>query len=117
MINGLSPYVDVQVVGSSTCGKPVGMNGFEFCDLVFLPITFESRNSLGQGGYFDGLPANCSAEDNPEFGFDDRNEPMMEEALYLMGNGSCQSVRQRTGVNAIYPNAPSGSLEAIIGAI
>lgn len=117
MISGLSPYVDVQVVGSATCGKPVGMNGFEFCDLVFLPITFESRNSLGEGGYFDGLSASCSVEDDPAFGFDNRSEPMMEEALHLIANGSCQTATRRSAANAIYPDAASGSLEAIIGAI
>jgi len=57
IINSLRPFMEVQLVGSTTCGKPVGMNKFEFCGNALLPVTFASFNALGEGDYFDGLPA------------------------------------------------------------
>lgn len=56
VINCLKPYMTVKMVGTKTYGKPVG----------FFPITlenkyevyfslFNTKNSLGQGDYFDGF--------------------------------------------------------------
>src|SRR5690606_31568637 len=41
IINGLRPHVDVATIGGTTFGKPVGQNGFEFCEEDILrPVTF-----------------------------------------------------------------------------
>lgn len=91
MINGLKPFIDVKTVGSKTCGKPVGMNGFRFCDNILLPVTFEIRNQSNEGNYFDGIAADCAAEDDVSFNFGNTSEPMLDEALYLSRENSCQS--------------------------
>lgn len=64
VINSLKPHMAVKVIGATTYGKPVG----------FFPITienrydvyfsmFETKNSLGQGGYYEGM--------KPETGYDE----------------------------------------------
>jgi len=51
-------------VGARTYGKPVGQYGYNFCDKVLYPVAFSTQNALGQGGYFDGIPADCAAADD-----------------------------------------------------
>lgn len=48
--------IEYYQVGESTCGKPVGMYGYEFSDKVILPIEFKVANSRGDSDYFYGLP-------------------------------------------------------------
>ncbi|RZK17202.1 MAG: hypothetical protein EOO43_13725, partial [Flavobacterium sp.] len=56
MINSLKPYLNVKVVGQTTYGKPIGFfpvrieNRYD----VFFSM-FETKNSLGQGGYYSGI--------------------------------------------------------------
>ena len=40
----MEPYIPVWRVGSTTYGKPVGMEHFEMCDLFVAPITFQVAN-------------------------------------------------------------------------
>jgi carboxyl-terminal processing protease len=116
VINGLSPYLPVKTVGSATCGKPVGMNAFYFCDNALLPITFESQNRDGQGGYFDGIAADCAAQDDVSYEFGDLADPMLSQAIYLAQNGSCQSAA-RPSHSAVPRTQPAtGSLSDIFGA-
>ncbi len=119
LINGLDPFLDVKTVGSTTCGKPVGMNTFYFCDNALLPVTFAGFNSLGEGDYFDGLPADCAAGDDIDFAFGDENEPMLKEALFVNANDECQVIRKPT-LKSISENRAafqSDSLQGLIGAI
>ena len=64
VINALTPYFDVALVGEMTYGKPVGMNSMSFCDQTIVPITFKSANSQDYGDYFLGMDVDCSAEDD-----------------------------------------------------
>ncbi|MBV1911278.1 MAG: hypothetical protein KUG78_18430 [Kangiellaceae bacterium] len=89
IINSLSPFVEVITIGGTTCGKPVGMYGKEFCDQIILPIEFQSVNHEGEGDYFDGLSATCVAEDDFEHGFADVAESMFSTAIFHMNNTSC----------------------------
>lgn len=61
VINSLKPHMNVKLVGRTTYGKPIG----------FFPITlenkyeiffsmFETKNSLGQGGYYAGMTPDFS---------------------------------------------------------
>ncbi len=56
VINSLKPHMTVKMVGTKTFGKPVGFfpitieNKYE----VYYPL-FQTKNSLGQGDYFDGF--------------------------------------------------------------
>jgi len=71
IINGLAPYLPVKTVGSTTCGKPVGMNAFFFCEKALLPVTFAIENKNGAGGYYSGIDADCAASDDIDFSFGD----------------------------------------------
>ena len=91
VINGLKPYVAVKVIGSTTCGKPVGMVGGEFCDKYIVPIEFEILNSQKEGRYFDGINPNCYVKDDLNHNLGDENEAMLKEAIAQINGYSCTS--------------------------
>jgi hypothetical protein len=110
--------MDVQMVGTTTCGKPVGMNNYEFCENALLPVTFASFNTDYEGDYFDGLGTDCVAEDDINYRFGESDEPMFAEALYLAENNQCQLLRPALKPASSLPKEFSaGSVQAIIGAI
>ncbi|MFV8749419.1 S41 family peptidase [Nannocystaceae bacterium ST9] len=90
VINALFPYANVTLVGSTTGGKPVGSKGFDFCDKKLFPITFRLINADGNTDYFDGLPADCYAEDDLFHDFGDPEEAMIAAALQFLGTGTCE---------------------------
>ncbi len=94
VINGLDPHIDVTVIGERTCGKPVGMSGFQFCDKYLMPIQFGLVNSEGEGGYFDGLKPVCLVSDDIKHDFGDTNEAMLKEAIYFLKNRKCSMPKQ-----------------------
>jgi carboxyl-terminal processing protease len=119
IISGLDPYLDVKTVGSTTCGKPVGMNGFEYCGNIILPVTFSVENVNDVGEYFDGLPVDCPADDDVSFDFGDSLDPMLSQALYLSQNNTCQittasTLSQSLKLNAS-PTKEPYSLRSVIG--
>ena len=119
VINGLSPYLPVKTVGGTTCGKPIGMNPFFFCGNALLPIMFEAQNSQHVGGYFDGIAADCPAEDDVTTSFADAADPMLSQALYLAGNGSCkpQAARAASKPAVTYVHKKgTGRIDEIISA-
>ncbi len=91
VINALLPHTVVTLVGSATFGKPVGQSAFSYCDDEFLlrPVTFETVNALGEGGYFDGLGVTCNASDELAFALGDPDEASLASALQFIGTGRC----------------------------
>jgi carboxyl-terminal processing protease len=89
VMNSLSPFVEVIQIGATTCGKPVGMYGKEFCEQIILPIEFQSVNHNDEGDYFDGLVADCAESDDLTHGFADVEENMFASAIYHMNNAQC----------------------------
>ncbi len=87
--NSMEPHVDVSVVGSVTRGKPVGQLGIPFCEKILRPTAFETVNADDQGGYFDGLPVDCPAQDDVSIPIGDDADPNLTTALFLLENGSC----------------------------
>ena len=87
----LEPYLPVWRVGSTTYGKPVGMDHFETCDLFVAPITFQVANRDESADWFDGLPPHCGALDdlNTEPGADD--DPMMLAGVTMARGDDCVS--------------------------
>jgi C-terminal processing protease CtpA/Prc len=83
VINSLTPFIEVQLVGSPTHGKPVGMYVFEVekLDLAILPISFKTINSLGYGDYFEGLPVTIDEADDLDHNWGDPEEAMLKSAL------------------------------------
>jgi len=89
IINGLEPFTEVVTVGDVTFGKPVGQLGYIFCDKILRPASFKTVNALGQGDFFDGIPADCPADDDPAFGFGEAGEASFDAAVYYLENGLC----------------------------
>lgn len=90
VINSLEGVsIPVTVIGDTTFGKPVGQYGFEFCDKVLHPVSFETVNAAGIGGYFDGFAPDCPAEDDITRQLGDAQEASLAEALAFIGNGQC----------------------------
>ena len=98
VINSLKPYMNVWVVGATTYGKPIG----------FFPIViqnrykvyysmFDTRNSLGQGSYYDGIKPDPSYDedldatgdiwDDPRYDFGDPKEGYLATAIKILAPG------------------------------
>jgi len=95
IINSMLPHVEVATVGEASLGKPVGQLGFEFCEKILRPISFQTVNSLGEGDYFDGFQPTCAAEDDVDFLLGDPTEPSLAEALTYVETGACTPVAQK----------------------
>ncbi|RUO57329.1 S41 family peptidase [Pseudidiomarina insulisalsae] len=91
IINGLKPFVDVVVIGGSTCGKPVGQSPRPFCDKRSFVINFETVNADGEGRYFDGIAPQCSAADTLVGDWGVNGDPLLDEAKYFISFGSCSA--------------------------
>lgn len=92
VINGLRPFIPVVVIGDRTYGKPVGQYGIDFCEKVLAPVSFALVNADGQGDYFDGIAADCSAPDDIEHDLGEAEEGSLAEALHFIRTGSCSAV-------------------------
>ena len=103
VINSLKPYMNVNMVGTKTYGKPVG----------FFPVTienkyevyyslFQTKNSLGQGDYFDGLVPSVPFTDvrgdldDPRNNFGDPQEYYTSVAINKIAPGAVVSSSAKT---------------------
>jgi C-terminal processing protease CtpA/Prc len=101
-INAMSPInIDVITIGQTTCGKPVGSIGIDFCGKTLNPISFDVFNDLDQGDYFDGIEAICSADDDLSNGLGNTNESMFATALSHMANGQCPVTRSEAFTSSV----------------
>ena len=89
VINSITPYVEVSLVGETTYGKPVGMNKEDICDQTIVPITFKYANSQDYGDFFLGMEADCAANDDFKHDFGDEREEELAVSLYRLSNGKC----------------------------
>ena len=89
VINSLRPYMPVTIIGDNTYGKPVGQYGLRFCDKVLYPVAFSIKNANLEGDFFDGLPADCAAGDDPLHQLGDTAEASFAEALTFIRTGAC----------------------------
>ena len=86
IISGLRPYIPVYTVGSTTCGKPYGMDGVEFGEKTLFPVTSRVVNSRGEGDYTNGLKADFKAKDDLAHQLGDPQEGMLKKALEILAN-------------------------------
>ena len=98
LINGLSPYIDVIVIGDNTTGKNVGSYSiYDWIDdkgnrnprhtWAMQPITLKIANSEGFADFENGLQADYRLlEDIANLGFlGEIDEPLLEKTLEVMG--------------------------------
>ena len=84
IINGLRPHIPVYTVGSTTCGKPYGMDGIEFGAKTLYPVTARVVNNRGEGYYTTGIRADFKAKDDLTHPLGNPQEGMLKKALEVL---------------------------------
>lgn len=92
VVNGLKPWVDVVVLGGTTCGKPVGFRPVSRCDTTFSVVNFEAVNARDQGRYVNGLAATCVVADDLGHALGDSDEALLAAARQHADSGRCPAV-------------------------
>lgn len=95
VINCLSPYMEVVLVGDNTYGKPVGafpLSGFYRIlrdnDIELVPITFSIANADGKASYYDGFPVGFAVADDPSKNWGDMKDARLAAALSFIHAGT-----------------------------
>lgn len=109
IINGLRGVdVDVQIIGSTSCGKPYGFTAQDNCGISYFPIEFVGSNAKGFGDYADGFAPSCATGDDFATALGDSKEGMLAAALYKRTHGVCQPVSAARRI------AGSGAVEGFL---
>jgi carboxyl-terminal processing protease len=94
VINNLRPAMDVKLIGKKTYGKPVGFFDIKINKYELYIPEFVTKNSAGQGDYFDGmLPGSTTYPGYEDFDdvtkdFGDPTEGLLSRALNYVRTGS-----------------------------
>lgn len=95
VINSLTPYFEITLIGDNTYGKPVGsfplssyFPTLKNNNVELVPITFATANSLGNTEYFDGFPVDFLVGDSPQFNWGDENDLRFATAIQFLTNGA-----------------------------
>jgi carboxyl-terminal processing protease len=89
VINGLSPFVQVIRIGSTTCGKPYGYAFTDNCGVTYAAMQFHGVNAQGFGDYADGFTPTCPVADDLTRQLGDPAELMLSGALSYARTGAC----------------------------
>ncbi len=88
LINGLSPFMDVLIVGENTYGKPVGSRPFRYGGYAISPIILKIVNDNGEGEYYEGFVPDVLVADDLSHNFGDPEEARLKEALQFIETGA-----------------------------
>lgn len=95
VINNLTPYTQVVIIGDNTFGKPVGSfplarynRVLQTNNVELVPITFATANAQGKAEYFDGFPADFRVGDSPQFPWGDQRDLRLAAALQYIQTGN-----------------------------
>ncbi|MBC3873682.1 DUF4214 domain-containing protein [Undibacterium flavidum] len=89
IINGLSPFLEVIIIGENTCGKPYGFFQTNNCNTAYFAIAFSGVNELGKGDYVNGFAPTCQVADDLDHLLGDPNERRLSAALHYARTGNC----------------------------
>jgi len=93
-INNLIPEMNVQLIGTTSYGKPVGFFAIPIGTYQLYTPEFETKNSAGQGGYYAGMtPGSATypgvlASDDVTHDFGDVNEALLARAINYTTKGT-----------------------------
>lgn len=106
-INNLLPHMDVQLIGTTTYGKPVGFFDIDINKYQMYIPEFETKNSAGQGGYYAGMTPGTGSYpgikdyDDVTKEFGDTTETLLHHALTYVRKGTYAVTNQKIqGLNA-----------------
>jgi len=88
VINSLRPHINVKIVGERSYGKPVGFFPINIDVYDVYYSMFQSRNSAGEGDYFQGLVPDANTPDDVTHDFGDPNESSFASAIRYLTGGS-----------------------------
>lgn len=113
-INNLRPIMDVQFIGETSYGKPVGFFDIDINKYQMYIPEFYTQNSAGQGGYYGGFTPGASGYpgfsdyDDVTKDFGDPAEILLAHALnyvktgtYAVKSQSIQSLQAKYGTFSI----------------
>jgi hypothetical protein len=84
-INGLRGIdVEVELIGSTTCGKPYGFYPQDNCGITYAAMEMEAMNAKGEGGFSEGMMPQCAAIDDLSRPLGDASEGMLSIAMRLI---------------------------------
>ncbi|MDP1979194.1 S41 family peptidase [Undibacterium sp.] len=89
IINGLKPFMQVILIGDTTCGKPYGFIQTNNCKTAYFAIQFAGVNALNQGDFTNGFTPTCQVSDSLNYQLGDQSEPRLSAALKYVSTGSC----------------------------
>nr|WP_315486239.1 S41 family peptidase [uncultured Undibacterium sp.] len=89
IINGLSPFLEVILIGENTCGKPYGFLQTNNCNTAYFAISFSGVNAKGEGDYVNGFAPQCKVADDLEHYLGDLGEKRLAAAISYSKTGKC----------------------------
>lgn len=90
VINGLRGIdVIVNLIGSTTYGKPYGFTPQGNCGRYYFAVEFKGENHKGFSAFDTGFAPICSVRDDLNFQLGDVAEPRLAEALQFLKSGQC----------------------------
>ncbi|WP_143308652.1 S41 family peptidase [Chitinophaga vietnamensis] len=111
LYNVLKPSMSPRLVGRTTYGKPVGFINITFGSYDMYAVSFQSKNSAGQGDYFTGIAPDVNVQDDYTNDWGSLSDPLLHSALLDLGIPASQLGRQaniesfRLAENAVNPTA------------
>lgn len=91
LIAGLRPFRDDALIGTPSCGKPVGFEPQVRDTLVLSAVSFSARNRDGLSEWFEGLAPTCTVSAEPHVAYGDESDPRLAQALHWLETGTCGS--------------------------
>ena len=91
VVNGLRGIgMPVTVIGSTTCGKPVGfVPQPDGCGTTYNVVNFESVNASNVGRYFNGITADCPVAENFQTPIGGNADPLFNAARLMADGSAC----------------------------
>ena len=109
IVNGLMPFVQVVLIGQTTCGKPYGFIQTDLGDQAYFAIQFEGVNANGTDNYKTGFAPTCNVGDDLSHPLGDIREERLKTALYYVSNNGCPA----TSTVILPKTAPSDAIPGV----
>jgi carboxyl-terminal processing protease len=105
IVNGLRGIdIEVNVIGSTTCGKPYGFLPKANCGTTYFAIQFKGVNNKGFGDYADGFTPTCQVADDFSRALGDPNEGMLAAALSYRDTRVCPASSTNSIIKPLVAN-------------
>lgn len=111
VINGLRPYMPVELVGNATFGKPYGSQPRDSCGTTYSAVNIEIVNALGTADFGQGFAPTCAVADDVTKPWGDATELRTAAALGFIATGACPVTAQAPAARAAMASGQRGSYQ------